>query len=1055
MTLRHCDKPIVVPLFTSMKKPRINLDEVCSKEWLGEINHIAITPRPPFTPEQEGKLDINPSLTPEQKVRLLDMLGTHSKAFAWNTSEVGKCNIIKFKIDTGDSPPIAEKFYRKSIEETRIIREQVHELLRAGIIRPSTSAWCANPLVVTKKTKPGEPKEYRMVISYKKLNAVTKVEQYPMTDIDTILHSLNDCDTFTKMDLRSGYFQIEIEEEDKCETAFICSEGLFEFNYMAFGTINAPACFNRMMGRILNDLVAQKKVAFYMDDLVVTSKGFEKNLEYTREVVQRLMKHGLTLHPNKCSWCMDSITILGHVVDKFGVHCDPQKLAAVKELPPPQNLKELRSLLGMCSYYRSFIPDFASITRPLTSLLRKDEKYHWGTDQQSSFDKLKQAMASPPILTHYDENLPIQLLSDASTKGIGGALMQTHNGRRKPICYASRTLSPAESKYSVSELECLAIIWLVGKFRHYLFERPFTIITDHCSICALKMAKNLTNARLLRWQVKLQSMKYTIEYTKGASHHLADCLSRMAVKPPTESDEEDEIPLYTVAANDGLTDLAQKQASDPHLSKLLLKYKDVHDGIGYKVLHGILYYQNTTDTYPRICVPSVMINELIRELHEAPLMAHVGGFKTYERIKCRYFFPNLRKKIDEFIRSCHVCQMRRPPPEGYFGQTKNLTTEDLEVWDLVSIDICGPFPQSTRGNKYIIQAVEHKTRWVIAKAYREATAKTVARFVYEHIICVFGSPKRLLSDNGTQFTSNFYKELNNYLGTKVIYSTPYHSEGNALCERQFKTIQQILSKFVSYNQKDWCKFLPSSIFAINTTTQKSLKYSSYYLLFLREPRIPFDVYHDRLTPVTSVPELVAKMKTVHAEASSNLTEALKTQKVVRDKKFKNLEFDLGDKVMVYTSVGRPDTARKLTLKWYGPYEVTGKMSSLNYTVFPLFPCRGHTKEIRCHIKRMKRYYPPRFDSEMLSESERGGGESDVADPAHSDDESETDSERSLDSGSDYDNSPSFSRNKQIVKNPLDIDLELKAHNEDNLGDMEYKTRSGRNVRKPVGFGTTD
>jgi len=774
-----------------------------------------------------------------------------------------------------------------------------------------------------------------MVVSYKKPNSITKIDRYPMPSIDDILHGLNGAKYFSKIDLFSGYFQIKMCPCCVEKTAFITPIGLFQYKYMSFGFVNAPGEFNRVMRIVLGELIGTICLQ-YMDDIIVYSSDFPSHIERLDKVLSTLNKHNLTIKPSKCLFAAARVELLGHVVSGEGIHCDESKLKAIQHLPAPRNIKDVRSVLGMSGYYRSFIKNYANLTGPLTELLQKDRKFHWTKKHAECFQQLKEAMATPPVLAHFDPNLAIEIHTDASLLGSGGCLFQLHGRKRKPIAFASRKLTPAERNYSITELECLAVIYCAQKFRDFIFEQPFRIVTDHHALRALKLCKNPANARLARWQLKLQGLKYDIVYQKGTSHVVADCLSRLPVDFPSAKDEDQlEIPAYgiRVVANNERETLIDHYSRDPRIRNIMGSDPLPNN---YKLEDDLLYYDDGKGK--RLELPETLYVDYIKEFHEPPVMAHLGVLKVFKKMKERFHFPDMRGWIEKVIKSCQVCQMRKPSPHGPLGKTLNVYTKNMQVMDLVSIDVMGPLPRtSLSGTKYIITAIEYVTRFVTAKAIRNVTAATCARFMITEVVSKLGVPKSVLSDNASTFRSRFFQLVNRHLGTKNVYSSPYHSQGNALVERQHRTIQDILSKYVQSNQKDWDIHLPLAIFAINTSVQQSTKYSPFELLFGRKPNLPVDAMLDLTLNTDTIPVPVAKLQAIRTEASDNLARAQEAQKVIHDKNRKDITFEVGDKVFIYTPIQKPERSRKLTLQWRGPYIITEKRSALNYIVKPVFP----------------------------------------------------------------------------------------------------------------------
>ncbi|GFU73327.1 retrovirus-related Pol polyprotein from transposon 17.6 [Trichonephila clavipes] len=338
------------------------------------------------------------------------------------------------------------------------------------------------------------------------------------------------------MDLRSGYWQIEIDEADREKTAFITPEGLYEFKVMPFGLCNAPATFERMMDNLLRHFKWTMCLC-YLDDIIVFSETFEDHLIRLGLVLKCLQEAGLELNSKKCLFAAQEVKILGHLVSSNGVHPYPDKIKAVRNFPTPKNIHDIRSFLGLCSYFRRFIKGFCYLAEPLQSLLKSGVEFHWVPEEVEAFHSLKKALTSDPVLGMYDERASTEIHTDASGYGIGAVLVQIQNNVEKVIAYASRTLTKAEKNYSTTERECLAIVWATNKFRPYIFGKHFTVVTDHHSLCWLMNLKD-PSGRLARWALRLQEHDFDVKYKTGKKHSDADALSRNPVEEETETPDK-------------------------------------------------------------------------------------------------------------------------------------------------------------------------------------------------------------------------------------------------------------------------------------------------------------------------------------------------------------------------------------------------------------------------------------------------------------------------------------------------------------------------------------
>ncbi|UYV70247.1 K02A2.6-like [Cordylochernes scorpioides] len=450
--------------------------------------------------------DINPELCPEERSQVLTLLGGYGEMFTAPDEYKGRTHLVKHQIRTTSDIPIRKNPYRVSLKERKIIGDQINSMLKNGIISHSSSPW-ASPIILVKK-KNGT---FRFCVDYRNLNSVTVKDQYPLPRIDDCFDSLHGARYFTSLDLCSGYWQVEVEEQDREKTAFITPDGLYQFNVLPFGLCNGPATFERLMDTVLR--THKWKICLcYLDDVIIFSEDLHSHLNIS-----------------KCRFAYTKLLILGHVVSNEGIAPDPEKIISIRKFSTPRTVKDVRAFLGLCSYYRRFIREFSKVALPLQILTRKNHSFAWGKEQELSFNSLKNKLISPEVLIHYDPNKPIGLHTDASDQGLGAVLVHLdENTKERPISYASRTLQKAETNYSTTEKECLAIIWAIKNFRPYLYGRKFTIYTDHHSLCWMAKMKNPAG-RLARWSLELQEYDFAIKYKSGKTHLDADGLSRCPI----------------------------------------------------------------------------------------------------------------------------------------------------------------------------------------------------------------------------------------------------------------------------------------------------------------------------------------------------------------------------------------------------------------------------------------------------------------------------------------------------------------------------------------------
>ena len=499
---------------------------------LNEYNVIKLnTDRDPINDrlkKLEETLDLK-HCNKEEKTSILKICREHNDLFHLEGDYLTYTDDVTHSIRTDDKlPPIHVKPYRLPETQRAEINDQIEKMLDNNIISPSKSPWNAPILLVPKKADKEGNKKWRLVVDFRKLNDITVGDAYPLPNITDILDQIGKAKYFTTLDLANGFHQIPMSEGDKEKTAFSSPYGHYHYNRMPFGLKGAPATFQRLMNVVLTGLQGLHCFV-YLDDVVIYGYNLKNHNEKLIEIFKRLRSANLKLQPDKCNFLKTEITYLGHVVNEDGVKPNPLKIEAVKDFPQPKNAKGIKSFLGLVGYYRRFIPDMAKIAKPLTTLLKKDVKFNWCCFCDEAFKILKSKLISPPILTYPEFDKEFIVTSDASDYAIGAVLSQGEVGKDRPICYVSRALNPAETRYATIEKELLGIVYAVEQFRPYIYGRKFTIYTDHKP---LKWLMNLNNptSRLFRWKIRLEEFDYEVKYKPGKINTNADALSRSPVE---------------------------------------------------------------------------------------------------------------------------------------------------------------------------------------------------------------------------------------------------------------------------------------------------------------------------------------------------------------------------------------------------------------------------------------------------------------------------------------------------------------------------------------------
>ena len=516
---------------------------VCQVSEVCVVDNFTNVPCPPSssTIHDLGVHIQEDNLSGTQLQQVKGLLNKWKHVFSTGPSDIGSTDILKHKIVLEDPAPFKQPHRRIPPGMYEEVRQHLKEMLEAGVIRESESPFSSNIVLVKKKDG-----TLRFCIDWRQLNAKTRSDAYSLPRFDDIVDSLSGSVYFSKLDLRSGYWNVHLEEEDKPKTAFSCGNlGFYEWNRLGFGLKNAPSCFQRLMEKCMGDLHLQECLVF-LDDLLIFSKTFSEHLDRLNSCFSRLAQHGLKLKPSKCELFKSSVVYLGHVISREGISTDPDKISAVISWPEPQNLKQLRQFLGFTGFYRRYVKNYSKIVEPLNRLLQghvtngqagqrkktckkpkvKPGRWMWGEAQQQSFEKLKQCLTSSPVLGYAQFDIPFTVRTDASCDGLGAVLYQQQDGKERVIAYASRSLKPAEKNYPAHKLEFLALKWAVtDKFHDYLFGNKFTVTTDNNPLTYVNTTAKL-DAAGHRWLAALSAFDFDIKYKPGKQNADADGLSR-------------------------------------------------------------------------------------------------------------------------------------------------------------------------------------------------------------------------------------------------------------------------------------------------------------------------------------------------------------------------------------------------------------------------------------------------------------------------------------------------------------------------------------------------
>ena len=908
------------------------------------------------------------------------LIEKYSDVFSTSDIDIGHTDIVQHRIELHDDTPFKQRPRRIPPAMFNEVKQHLKQLIDAGIIRRSKSPWSSNIVLCRKKSG-----ELRMCVDYRQLNMRTKRDSYALPRVEDILDALSGNKFFTILDMKSGYHQIEVQEDHKERTAFTVGPlGFFEYHRMPFGLVNAPATYQRLMEQCFDGL--HLEICYiYLDDLIIFSKDYDEHLERVEKIFQRLREVNLKLSPKKCEFFRRKVRYVGNIVSEEGIAPDPDKIDKVKNWPTPSNPDEVRQFLGFVGYYRRFIEGFANIARPLNDLLpdtkkkaRKGAKpkpppadWQWGPEHETAFSTLKEKLVTYPVLGYANSDLPFILHTDASSNSICAVLYQVQDDVKRVIAYASRSLSKSEKNYPVHKLEFLALKWSVcEKFHDYLYGARFTAYTDNNPLTYVMTSAKL-DATSQRWVANLSNYTFDLKYKPGILNTDADCLSRIPSRQ-----EEPYITSDTIKAICNVThhvpyidslavttspvdelpplpdfaeiDIRRHQYEDPVIrywlphvdrrsrpSKYRLPFSNqqYHSTLyrNFDKLHiqnGILMRDIVINGKKRsqIVLPRTCIRTVLHQLHTK--MGHPGRDKTTSLIRDRFFWYGMTADVESYIGKCKRCVLSKTPTTE---RAPLVNIRSFQPLELVCLDYL-TLETSKGGYQNILVITDHFTRYAQAIPTKNSTARTTAEVIFNSFIVHYGIPLKIHTDQGPQFESSIIKELCSIMGIDKSRTTPYHPMGNGACERFNRTLLKMLSSLENSQKSDWKSYIAPIVHAYNCTKQETTGQSPFFLMFGREPRLAVDVmFRTQPTPARTsqrkyIETLKTRLKESYHLAQEHIKKAQTRQKKTYDVRVRSAVLQPGDRVLV--KIVAWDGKHKLSDKWEEtPYIVHSQPNS--------------------------------------------------------------------------------------------------------------------------------
>ncbi|KAK7099536.1 hypothetical protein V1264_003664 [Littorina saxatilis] len=735
-------------------------------------------------------------------------------------------------------PPVARKHNRAPFHLRDKVEKELNKLQEQDIIEKVTgpTEWVSR--IVT-PPKPKNPSEIRVCCDMRDVNKAVLRTRHITSTIEELVSDLNGAKVFSKIDLRSGYHQLELDPASRQFTTFSTHLGLYRYKRLPFGLNSAAEIFQHTIQEVISGVSGARNVS---DDIIVFGSDQADHDRALDETLKRLHQAGLTVHRQKCEFNKDEIEFFGFIFSAAGLRPDPKKVQALHDMPRPQNASEVRSFLGMVQYSSRFINNFATITEPLRSLTKQNTPWAWTETHETAFDTIKQALSATTTLAYFDPKKHTEIYVDASPVGVAGLLCQ--EGRT--IAYASRVLTAVEQRYSQTEREALAVVWACKHFDIYVSGAPFTVITDHRPLLNI-WQKPSPPTRIARWSLRLQPYLLTMKYKPGKENP-ADYMSRHPTHAVAASIHEkmaeayisfladtdtlsavtlDEIKAETVQDATLQTVMkiistgkwhALKELADPEANlEDLIRFRNVKDDLCVNAEHNVILKGT------QLVIPASLRKRVVQVAHEG----HQGITKTKSFIRSKVWFPGMDKAVELEVESCIPCQ----------ANTNRSQKEPMNMFDLprgpwleLSLDFCGPLPSGD----YILVLVDEYSRYPIAEIIRSTSADCVIPIV-DKAFAMFGCPEVIKTDNGPPFQSHQWRSFMKRSGVKHRRVTPLWPQANAQAEAFNKPLEKAI-RAAHAQHKNWRLELTSFIRTYRATPHPSTLFTPFRLLLGRDPK---------------------------------------------------------------------------------------------------------------------------------------------------------------------------------------------------------------------------
>jgi transposase InsO family protein len=819
---------------------------------------------------------------------------------------------------TEKTQPIWRLPYRLAAKEEEFLQKRMDELLAAGVVRMSSSHWAAPCKVVPKGVD-----QMREVIDFRCLNGVVEDDPHPVANARDIFDRLAGCKFFSRLDLQHAYLQIPVHRDSQHLLAFVTPWSHLEYTRAPFGFKNSGKALQRALSQLFHGV---KGLYGYSDDWLIATATWEQHLEVFREALVRLESRGFMLKPSKCEIGLAKIKYLGRVLSESGVAADMDDVRALLEMPAPADLSELRSFLGSMQWFASHIAGSAKLMAPLYTLTKKGVVFSWGAEQAHAFQKIKKALTSAPVLRFPDVRKIFVLETDASAQGLAAVLIQDGY----PVAYWSRTLRPAERRVGIPTLEISAVLEAVRHWSVLLRGVHFRVVTDHQ---ALKWLQSWSEpaGKFAIWATELSAYDFEIVYRPGKKQGLADAMSRIV--------GHNGATVFALEVPDVLSEpevFKAAQAEDDACRKIK-KRLATHGSEQFVVNEqGILCFLAHVYDLPvlRPVVPESLIPRVLEDVHSRS--GHLGVRALIRELSQAYFWNKMAEDAKDFVANCSICQRVNEPVRRRIPDAK----PSAEFFnDLVAVDLMSGMATGAQGQVCVLAIVDYFSHYVEVVPLTSKTAETVHRAFVDNWVSKHGAPKRLLSDQGPEFTAAAFTNGVRGLGTNKVFTTAYHPQGNGVVERFNRTFTSMMrKKMLNKLPSSWPTFVSDIVEAWNTTVHEQTKVAPAVLAGR-----PFEAKSKKLGGGLSAPTERVREAAGSAAVQRNAERITETAERISNSGMRT--YKVRDKVWVRDQVTRHATLSKFSPTWEGPFRVWGVRGPHAYLVGPMQGVNGRSRTV--------------------------------------------------------------------------------------------------------------